>query len=81
MFLVPPLALQIDLFHDNHHLGSPLRTDWIKAKSRRFFGGGGGGKGGGGKQAIKFARVQEIGVKFVILKTAEIFITANCGLE
>ena len=45
--LVPPLALQIDLIHDTHHLGSPLRTDRIKAMSRLFFffffwGGGGG---------------------------------------
>ena len=76
MFLVPPRALQIDLIHDTHHLGSPLRTDWIKAMSRRFFGGGGGG---GDKQAIKFARASLLFLRQQ--KYKEIFITANCGLE
>ena len=62
MFLVPLLALQIDLIDDTRHLCSPLRTDWIKAMSLRFFlGGGGGGGGKGGKQAIKFTSARNRG--------------------
>ena len=65
MFLVPLLALQIDLIDDTRHLCSPLRTDWIKAMLLRFFfwGGGGGGGGGreGGKQAIKFTSARNRG--------------------